>query len=202
MRIFAAILAVTLVLLQYRVWISDRGFREVARLQASVDAQKAANREQSERNRQLGAEVNNLKGGLNALEERARSELGMVGSGRTRWRGYRALGFRSRGMSAPAERRLWAIVPAAGRGERFASGIHGLPKQYTPLLGRSVLEWSLRALLAEPRVHAIVVVLAANDTHWPKIRAKLNSPKLLSTIGGAQRQDSVMNGLEYLASRA
>src|SRR5271169_6652637 len=83
MRIFAAILAVTLVLLQYRVWISDRGFREVARLQASVDAQKAANREQSERNRQLGAEVNNLKGGLNALEERARSELGMVGSSET-----------------------------------------------------------------------------------------------------------------------
>ncbi|HWX79294.1 MAG TPA: 2-C-methyl-D-erythritol 4-phosphate cytidylyltransferase [Steroidobacteraceae bacterium] len=105
-------------------------------------------------------------------------------------------------MSAPAERRVWAIVPAAGRGERFASATHGLPKQYTPLLGRSVLEWSLRALLAEPRVHAIVVVLAANDAHWPGIRAKLNSPKLLSTIGGAQRQDSVMNGLDYLLPQA
>ncbi|HMD27197.1 MAG TPA: 2-C-methyl-D-erythritol 4-phosphate cytidylyltransferase, partial [Steroidobacteraceae bacterium] len=70
-------------------------------------------------------------------------------------------------MSAPAKRRLWAIVPAAGRGERFASATHGLPKQYTTLAGRSVLEWSLRALLAEPRVHAIVVVLAANDPHWP-----------------------------------
>jgi 2-C-methyl-D-erythritol 4-phosphate cytidylyltransferase/2-C-methyl-D-erythritol 2,4-cyclodiphosphate synthase len=105
-------------------------------------------------------------------------------------------------MSAPAERRVWAIVPAAGRGERFASATHGLPKQYTPLLGRSVLEWSLRALLAEPRVHAIVVVVAANDAHWPEIRAKLNSPKLLSTIGGAQRQDSVMNGLDYLQPKA
>jgi 2-C-methyl-D-erythritol 4-phosphate cytidylyltransferase / 2-C-methyl-D-erythritol 2,4-cyclodiphosphate synthase len=105
-------------------------------------------------------------------------------------------------MSAPAERRVWAIVPAAGRGERFASATHGLPKQYTPLLGRSVLEWSLRALLAEPRVHAIVVVLAANDAHWPEISAKLNSPKLLSTIGGAQRQDSVMNGLDYLLPKA
>jgi 2-C-methyl-D-erythritol 4-phosphate cytidylyltransferase / 2-C-methyl-D-erythritol 2,4-cyclodiphosphate synthase len=105
-------------------------------------------------------------------------------------------------MSAPAERRVWAIVPAAGRGERFASATHGLPKQYTPLLGRSVLEWSLRALLAEPRVHAIVVVLAANDAHWPEIRAKLNSPKLLSTTGGAQRQDSVMNGLDYLLPQA
>jgi 2-C-methyl-D-erythritol 4-phosphate cytidylyltransferase / 2-C-methyl-D-erythritol 2,4-cyclodiphosphate synthase len=105
-------------------------------------------------------------------------------------------------MSAPAERRLWAIVPAAGRGERFASAAHGLPKQYTTLAGRSVLEWSLRALLKEPRVHAIVVVLAANDPHWPAISAKLNSPKLLSTIGGAQRQDSVMNGLDFLLPKA
>lgn len=100
-------------------------------------------------------------------------------------------------------RRLWAIVPAAGRGERFASTeTHNLPKQYTPLLGSSVLEWSLRALLAEPRIHAIVVVLAAGDGHWQHVAAKLNSPKLLTTIGGAQRQDSVMNGLELLASRA
>jgi 2-C-methyl-D-erythritol 4-phosphate cytidylyltransferase / 2-C-methyl-D-erythritol 2,4-cyclodiphosphate synthase len=105
-------------------------------------------------------------------------------------------------MSAPGERRLWAIVPAAGRGERFASAQHPLPKQYTPLLGSSVLEWSLRALLAEPRVHAIVVVLAAGDAHWPAISAKLNSPKLKTTLGGAQRQDSVMNGLEFLAPQA
>jgi 2-C-methyl-D-erythritol 2,4-cyclodiphosphate synthase/2-C-methyl-D-erythritol 4-phosphate cytidylyltransferase len=106
-------------------------------------------------------------------------------------------------VTVPAERRLWAIVPAAGRGERFASGeTHNLPKQYTPLLGSSVLEWSLRALLAEPRIHAIVVVLAAGDSHWPQVAAKLNSPKLLTTIGGAQRQDSVVNGLDFLSSRA
>jgi len=83
MRIFAAILAVALVLLQYRLWLSDQGFREVARLQSAGDAQRAANHEQSERNRQLSAEVNNLKVGLTALEERARSELGMVGASET-----------------------------------------------------------------------------------------------------------------------
>src|SRR5271155_3973237 len=83
MRIFAAILSVALVLLQYRLWVSDQGMREVSRLQASVDAQRAANREQDGRNRQLGAEVANLKGGLTALEERARSELGMVGASET-----------------------------------------------------------------------------------------------------------------------
>ncbi len=62
-------------------------------------------------------------------------------------------------MSARAARRLWAIVPAAGRGERFsAAATAGIPKQYTALRGRSVLEWSLRALLREPRIEGIVVV--------------------------------------------
>jgi 2-C-methyl-D-erythritol 4-phosphate cytidylyltransferase/2-C-methyl-D-erythritol 2,4-cyclodiphosphate synthase len=106
-------------------------------------------------------------------------------------------------MNVPAGRRLWAIVPAAGRGERFVSSQpHNVPKQYTALLGGTVLEWSLRALLAEPRIHAIVVVLAAGDSHWPQVAAKLKSPKLLTAIGGAQRQDSVMGGLDFLSSRA
>jgi cell division protein FtsB len=83
MRIFATILTLALVSLQYRLWLSDQGLREVSRLQAAVDAQTAANREQGERNRQLVAEVNDLKVGLTALEERARSELGMVGSSET-----------------------------------------------------------------------------------------------------------------------
>ena len=83
MRILATVLALALVSLQYRLWLSDQGLREVSRLQASVDAQAAANREQTERNRQLGAEVTDLKVGLTALEERARSELGMVGHSET-----------------------------------------------------------------------------------------------------------------------
>ncbi|MGC2033647.1 MAG: cell division protein FtsB [Steroidobacteraceae bacterium] len=83
MRIFAAVLGIALVLLQYRLWIGDQGLREVSRLQAQVDAQASANREQGERNRQLIAEVTDLKVGLTALEERARSELGMVGNGET-----------------------------------------------------------------------------------------------------------------------
>ncbi len=106
-------------------------------------------------------------------------------------------------MNAPVTRRLWAIVPAAGRGERFASTApQNIPKQYTLLLGRSVLEWSLRALLSEPRIHGVVVVLAGGDERWPEVSQRLNSGKLLTAIGGAHRQDSVMNGLEFLAARA
>ena len=83
MRIFVAVLGLTLVLLQYRLWLSDQGIREVSRLQAAVELQASANREQAERNRQLVAEVTDLRGGLTALEERARSELGMVGNSET-----------------------------------------------------------------------------------------------------------------------
>lgn len=99
--------------------------------------------------------------------------------------------------------RLWAIVPAAGRGERFAaSSGSNLPKQYSQLLGRTVIEWTLRALLADERVHAIVVVLADGDPHWPAVAKKINSSKLLTTLGGAHRQDTVMNGLELLEPQA
>ena len=99
--------------------------------------------------------------------------------------------------------RVWAIVPAAGRGERFTASAPGLgAKQYAPLLGATVLEWSLRALLAEPRVHAVVVALAADDAEWPRVAAKLQSPKLRTTIGGVNRQDTVANGLDALAEEA
>jgi len=112
-------------------------------------------------------------------------------------------------MPVPAARRVWAIVPAAGRGARFtasssASSLEpsSAPKQYAPLLGATVLEWSLRALLAEPRVHAVVVALAADDAEWPSVAAKLQSPKLRTTVGGLNRQDTVANGLDALASQA
>ncbi len=105
-------------------------------------------------------------------------------------------------MSRPsAAPRLWAIVPAAGRGERYAPAA-GAAKQYADLLGRPVLEWSLRRLLAEPRVEAVVAVVAAGDAHWPALAGRLADPRLHSTVGGASRQISVINGLAYLAERA
>jgi len=106
-------------------------------------------------------------------------------------------------MPGSATPRVWAIVPAAGRGARFAASTpSAAPKQYAPLLGATVLEWSLRALLAEPRVHSVVVAVAPDDAHWASIAAALNSPKLQTAVGGANRQDTVMNGLDFLADRA
>jgi cell division protein FtsB len=83
MRVFATVLLLILVSLQYRLWVSDQGMGEVVRLRAAIAAQSSANREQAGRNRQVAAEVTDLKLGLTALEERARSELGMVGLNET-----------------------------------------------------------------------------------------------------------------------
>ena len=53
MRIFAFSLAAALMMLQYRLWISDQGVREVSRLQEALATQLADNHEQTERNRQF-----------------------------------------------------------------------------------------------------------------------------------------------------
>jgi len=78
MKWLAAALAVVVVLLQYRIWVSDNGVRQVQRLRQAVAAQQAEDGQLTERNRQLAAEVRDLKTGMVALEERARSDLGMI----------------------------------------------------------------------------------------------------------------------------
>jgi cell division protein FtsB len=83
MKWLAAALAVAVLLLQYRVWFSEDGVREVARLNQAVATQQAENEALAERNKQLAAEVRDLKTGMEALEERARSDLGMIARNET-----------------------------------------------------------------------------------------------------------------------
>ncbi|HEY6516776.1 MAG TPA: cell division protein FtsB [Steroidobacteraceae bacterium] len=83
MRWLTAALAVALILLQYRIWVSDDGVRGVARLQHAVAAQQKLDGTLSQRNSRLAAEVQDLKSGTAAIEERARSDLGMVGANET-----------------------------------------------------------------------------------------------------------------------
>jgi len=94
--------------------------------------------------------------------------------------------------------RLFAVVPAAGRGERFGSQ---RPKQYVTLLGRPVLSWSLRALLAEPAIRTVVVALSAGDRRFARI-AEARDPRVRTCQGGARRELSVANALDALADEA
>jgi 2-C-methyl-D-erythritol 2,4-cyclodiphosphate synthase len=101
-----------------------------------------------------------------------------------------------------AARRVWAVVPAAGRGARFDATGALPPKQYAPLRGSTVIEWSLKALLREPRIAGVMVVLAADDVRWNSLAPRLHPSKLRTAVGGASRQESVLNGIKALEDRA
>ena len=78
-----AILIVLLTLLQYRLWLGTGGLVRLWQINQSVEVQKLENSKLQERNLALEAEVIDLKRGLEAVEERARSELGMIKEGET-----------------------------------------------------------------------------------------------------------------------
>jgi cell division protein FtsB len=78
MRILIAVLLILLLSLQYKLWFGDGGLIKVWRLNETVEQQQAENKKLKERNQSLEAEVRDLKQGLEAIEERARSELGMI----------------------------------------------------------------------------------------------------------------------------
>ncbi|MGH8614242.1 MAG: cell division protein FtsB [Gammaproteobacteria bacterium] len=81
MRVLAAVLMLLLVALQYKLWLSEDGLREIWELKKAIASQRAENKRLSERNLGLAAEVTDLKHGLEAVEERARSEMGMIKKG-------------------------------------------------------------------------------------------------------------------------
>ncbi len=91
-----------------------------------------------------------------------------------------------------SKERFHAVVPAAGIGTRVGAEI---PKQYLRLGEFSLLQWSVRALLAAPFIETVLVVVAPGDTRavaqvggWPRVRVE--------AVGGASRRDSVLAGLQ------
>ena len=78
MRALLAILLVLLVALQLKMWFGEGGYRDVQRLAERVEQQALENEALALRNRELQAEVEDLRQGLEAIEERARSELGFI----------------------------------------------------------------------------------------------------------------------------
>lgn len=81
MKIIAFALLILLIWLQYKVWLQDGGIPEVLQLQDDVEEAAVEVKKLQERNLSLDAEVKDLKQGLDAIEERARSEMGMIKQG-------------------------------------------------------------------------------------------------------------------------
>ena len=80
-RVLLLLLALLLAGLQYTLWLGNGGHQEVAGLRQQVATQQVENLRLQERNGALAAEVEDLKSGEDAVEERARSELGMIKPG-------------------------------------------------------------------------------------------------------------------------
>ena len=78
MKLIVVILLVLLFWLQYKLWLGDGGIPEVLQLEGEIETVQEEVRGLKERNEALDAEVVDLKKGIEAIEERARSEMGMI----------------------------------------------------------------------------------------------------------------------------
>jgi cell division protein FtsB len=77
-KLLASVLTVLLILIQYPLWLGKGGWLRVWELDRKLSAQRATNTALQQRNDGLEAEVRDLKNGYEAIEERARYELGLV----------------------------------------------------------------------------------------------------------------------------
>jgi len=78
MKKLLAILVIVLTALQYRLWVGEGSLAHAHRLDADINLQKAENEKMRERNRIMDVEVEELKTGLDTIEERARNDIGLI----------------------------------------------------------------------------------------------------------------------------
>lgn len=81
MKLLTISLIILLAFLQYKLWLEPNGIHEWWRLRQAIQAQTAENAVLEQRNLQLGAEIQDLKQGTDAIQEHARKDLGLVGPG-------------------------------------------------------------------------------------------------------------------------
>jgi 2-C-methyl-D-erythritol 4-phosphate cytidylyltransferase len=92
----------------------------------------------------------------------------------------------------------WVVMPAAGSARRMGAVV---PKQYLPLAGRTVIEWSLAPFLQREQIVGVVVVISDGDPRWSQTPLAGHA-KIITTPGGSERMDSVLAGLRALETRA
>ena len=83
MKVLITVLVIFLIGLQYRLWFGDGSLSEVVQLSRELELQKVKLRELEDRNKILEAQVLDLQNGLDAFEEKARNDLGMIKQGET-----------------------------------------------------------------------------------------------------------------------
>ncbi|MCH8264993.1 MAG: 2-C-methyl-D-erythritol 4-phosphate cytidylyltransferase, partial [Proteobacteria bacterium] len=93
---------------------------------------------------------------------------------------------------------IWAIVPAAGVGLRMGSDT---PKQYLPLNGTPVIAIALQKLASITEIKQIVVALHPQDRWFSQLQPNLDA-RVVTVVGGNQRQLSVLNALRSISAVA
>ncbi|MEH6454491.1 MAG: 2-C-methyl-D-erythritol 4-phosphate cytidylyltransferase [Psychromonas sp.] len=89
---------------------------------------------------------------------------------------------------------LTAVIAAAGIGKRVGADI---PKQYLPLLGKTIIEHSLQPFLEHPSINQVVVSIAKNDIWFKELPIAIH-PKVRIVFGGKERVDSVLSALKTI----
>ena len=87
------------------------------------------------------------------------------------------------------------VIPAAGVGKRMGCNF---PKQYLKINGLTILEITLKKMLKLPNLCKIILVLNQEDEYFKELN--INSEKIITTIGGKERSDSVLNGLKVAST--
>ncbi|RBW66737.1 cell division protein FtsB [Vibrionales bacterium C3R12] len=86
MRLFSLLLVILLGWLQYTLWLGKNGISDYYSIHNEIDVQQQVNTKLQARNNEMFAEIDDLRQGLDAVEERARNELGMIKEGETFYR--------------------------------------------------------------------------------------------------------------------
>ena len=94
--------------------------------------------------------------------------------------------------------RYWGIMPAGGIGSRMKAD---KPKQYLPLGRATVIEYSLNKLFELPGITSIVIAINRDDQYWKSLNLSADQ-RLTRVDGGAERNQSVLNALEFLSQQA
>ena len=98
----------------------------------------------------------------------------------------------------PKRNKYWVVIPAAGIGRRMGGDI---PKQYVSVNGKTIVEHTIDNFIGRKEIENICIAISESDKHWPTLPISKNK-KMITTIGGSERYESVYNGLCALKDKA